>query len=135
LETRRALGVDEMLAISDEIAAALSAAHALGVTHGELHARNVGLVARGERHRVKLVNFGLKRLSATQAVASSPGQRDIDEHDVRADIYALGALVYQMVTGLRPTADPSPPSLYAEVPRGFDEVVLRALRSDPARRW
>jgi hypothetical protein len=132
LELRRAFTLEETLAIGDEIAAALQQAHALGITHGELHARNVGLIARGEQHRVKLVNFGMARLAGLKP---APGQHAFDSEDVRADIYALGALVYQMVTGMRPTADPSPPSLYADVPRGFDEVVLRALRSVPARRW
>jgi serine/threonine-protein kinase len=132
LETRRALTLEETLVLGDEIAAGLMAAHALGLAHGELHARNVGLIAHGARHSVKLVNFGLARVSGLKP---APEPREIDGGDVRADIYALGALVYQMVTGMRPTADPSPPSLYADVPRGFDEVVLRALRSVPARRW
>jgi hypothetical protein len=40
-----------------------------------------------------------------------------------------------MVTGERPTAAPKPPSAYANVSQGFDDVVLRALHADPARRW
>jgi serine/threonine-protein kinase len=132
LESRGALSLDETEAIAEETAEALQAAHTLGLTHGELHPRNVGLIARGTRYTVKLVNFGLAQLS-------SRARRAVDAqllaNDVRADIYALGALLYQMATGLRPTADPSPPSSYADVPPGFDEVVLRALRSNPARRW
>jgi serine/threonine protein kinase len=129
LDGRGPLGFDGALAIADDIAAALTAAHTLGVAHGELHARNVGLVDHGEHHVVKLVNFGMARLSGVR-LAPEAGVADL-----RSDVYALGALLYQMVTGLRPAADPAPPSVYADVPRGFDEVVQRALRADPARRW
>jgi serine/threonine-protein kinase len=118
------LTLEEALPIADEIATALSAAHALGVVHGDLIARNVGLVARGEHHAVKLVNFGMARLSGSRFEQTRAG-----------DVQALGALLYQMLTGLRPPPDPPPPSVHAELPHAFDEVVLRALRTDPARRW
>jgi serine/threonine-protein kinase len=124
LDARLRLSIDEALPIVDEIAAALSAAHALGVVHGELVARNVGLVARGEHHAVKLVNFGMARVSGSHLPQSRAG-----------DVFALGALLYQMVTGVKPPPDPPPPSVHAELPHAFDEVVLRALRADPARRW
>jgi eukaryotic-like serine/threonine-protein kinase len=124
LDGRGRLSLDEALPIADEIGAALAAAHALGVVHGELVARNVGLVARGEHHAVKLVNFGMARLSGAGLEQSRAG-----------DVFALAALLYQMVTGLQPTADPAPPSVYAELPHAFDEVVLRGLRRDPKQRW
>jgi serine/threonine-protein kinase len=124
LDGRGRLSLDEALPIADEIGAALAAAHALGVVHGELVARNVGLVARGEHHAVKLVNFGMARLSGAGLEQSRAG-----------DVFALAGLLYQMVTGLQPTADPAPPSVYAELPHAFDEVVLRGLRRDPKQRW
>lgn len=124
LDERGPLPLDAALPIADEIGAALAAAHALGVVHGELHARNVGLVTHGGHQAVKLVNFGMARLSG----AGSPQSR-------AGDLFALGALLYQMVTGVQPSADPPPPSAYAELPRSFDEVVLRCLRRDPAQRW
>jgi serine/threonine-protein kinase len=124
LDARVRFSLDEALPIIDEIAAALSAAHALGVVHGELTARNVGLVARGEHHAVKLVSFGMARVSGSRFEQSRAG-----------DVFALGALLYQMVTGVRPPPEPPPPSVHAELPHAFDEVVLRALRADPARRW
>ncbi len=124
LDARVRLSLDEALPIAEEIGAALSAAHALGVLHGDLTARNVGLVARGEHLAVKLVNFGMAPLSATGHEQTRAG-----------DLLALGALVYQMVTGRRPPANPPPPSVYAELPHAFDEVVLRCLRADPSTRW
>ncbi|MCA1664590.1 MAG: protein kinase [Myxococcales bacterium] len=124
LDTRGRLSVDEVMPIADEMGAALAAAHALGVVHGELTARNVGLVARGDHQAVKLVNFGMARLSGGGLEQSRAG-----------DLFAIGALLYQMVTGLQPTADPPPPSVYAELPHAFDEVLLRCLRRDATKRW
>lgn len=124
LDTRVRLPADEALAIAEEIGAALSAAHALGVVHGDLVARNVGLVARGEHYVVKLVSFGMAPLWATGLEQTRAG-----------DVLALGALVYQMATGRRPPHNPPPPSVHAELPHAFDEVVLRCLRPDPASRW
>jgi serine/threonine-protein kinase len=130
----RRLGVDDALAIAEEIAAGLAAAHALGVVHGELYARNVGLVVRGGHQTIKLVNFGMARVSGTR-VAPEQATGDGTALDKRVDVFAFGALLYQMVTGVVPLADPPPPSALVEVPFAFDEVVLRALRKDPARRW
>ena len=124
LDARVRLPVDEALPIAEEIGAALSAAHALGVVHGDLVARNVGLVEHGEHHAVKLVGFGMAPLSAGGLPQTRAG-----------DVLALGALVYQMVTGCRPPHEPPPPSVYAELPHAFDEVVLRCLRADPRSRW
>ncbi len=124
LDARVRLTLAEALPIIDEIGAALSAAHALGVVHGELTARNVGLVARGEHLAVKLVGFGMAPLVASGVEPSRAG-----------DVVAFGALVYQMVTGRRPPRNPPPPSVDADVPHAFDEVVLRCLREDAARRW
>jgi serine/threonine-protein kinase len=134
LDERGPLTLDEALPIADQIAAALTAAHALGVVHGELHARNVGLVERGDHLAVKLVNFGMARLSGTR-LAPEQAHGGAGAFDRRVDVFALGALVYQMVTGAQPHADPPPPSASCTVPLAFDEVVLRALRADPARRW
>lgn len=135
LDERGKLPLDEALPIADEIAGALAAAHALGVVHGELHARNVGLVARGEHQTVKLVNFGMSRLSGMKLAPEQSRGDGKTLADRRADVFALGALLYQMVTGVQPGAEPPPPSAGATVPFAFDEVVLRALRRDPARRW
>jgi serine/threonine-protein kinase len=136
LDERGPLSLDDALPIADELASALSAAHALGVVHGELHARNVGLVVHGEHQAVKIVNFGMARLSGTRlAPEQSRACGAAAAMDRRVDVFALGALLYQMVTGVRPTGDPPPPSVSADVPHAFDEVVLRCLRADPARRW
>lgn len=131
LDQHGPLPLHELMPIADEIGGALAAAHALGVVHGELHARNVGLVARGDVQTVKVVSFGMSRLSGTQLAP----EQSRGAGDVRSDLFAFGALLYQAVTGVRPHADPLPPSTLADVPSGFDEIVLRCLRADPARRY
>ena len=133
LDEHGPLPLDAALPIVDEIAGALAAAHALGVVHGELHARNVGLVPRGEHQTVKIVNFGMSRLSGTRVAPEQ--SRGAASSDRRVDVFALGALLYQMLTGRSPTADPPPPSAYAELPHAFDQVALRCLHADPARRF
>ena len=80
----------------------------------------------------------------------SPEQVRGDPVDPRSDIYSLGALMYRALTGLHPFAGPSPMSVFAKhlteqavppheinpaVPRGMSEIVLRALRKDPAERF
>ncbi|MCU1281184.1 MAG: serine/threonine protein kinase, partial [bacterium] len=119
LDERGPLSLDDALPIADELGSALSAAHALGVVHGELHARNVGLVVHGEHQAVKIVNFGMARLSGTRLAPeqSRPGAgAPTATMDRRVDVFALGGLIYQMVTGVRPSADPPPPSASALVP-------------------
>jgi len=133
LDQRVRLPLDEALPIVEQIAAALSAGHALGVVHGDLSARNVGLVARGEHLAVKLAAFGMASLACASLPSASPSSSA--EASRAGDLFALGALVYQMVTGRRPPQHPAPPSTYAELPHAFDEVVLRCLRGDAAHRW
>jgi len=70
------------------------------------------------------VSFGMARVSGSRFEQSRAG-----------DVFALGALLYQMVTGVRPPPEQPPPSVHAELPHALDEVVLRARRADPARRW
>ena len=136
LDERGPLTLAEALPIAEEIAAALAAAHALGVVHGELHARNVGLVAHGEHQTVKLVSFGMARLSGTRlAPEQADGERPAAVIDRRVDVYALGALVYAMLTGAPPARNPPPPSATAEVPPAIDDALLRCLDADPSRRW
>ena len=138
LDEHGPLSLADTLPIAEEIGAALIAAHTLGVVHGELLARNVGLVKRGEHQTIKLVNFGMARLSGTRLApeqsrsATPPSATSLDR---RVDVFALGALLYQMVTGVRPSAEPAPPSVSADAPHAFDQLVLRCLRADPSLRW
>ncbi len=115
---RGALDLQEALEILDPIADALEAAHEKGVVHRDLKPDNVFLVeVRHNRRLVKLFDFGIAKLHATHASAPEPTQtgmvmgtpgyispeqargRSVDH---RTDVYALGCMAFQMVTGRLP---------------------------------
>jgi hypothetical protein len=147
-----------------QIAAGLAAVHRHGVVHGDLTPDNVLLVARaGRRDFVKLLDFGVARVKAAGADTDegsfsgapaymAPELAQAGAVDHRADVYALGCVAYELVTGRPPfVADsvlelcakhesetPAPPSTLRPVgslPAELDAVLLRALEKDPAKRW
>ncbi|QDE67414.1 serine/threonine protein kinase [Myxococcus xanthus] len=160
------LPVGRAAAIAHQLATALVAAHQAGVIHRDIKPDNIFLVDTGtEALQVKLLDFGVARLmhedDATALGTESgawvgtpsymaPEQIRCRPVDGRADIYSLGACLYQMVTGQRPidVADnvallsavlhnvPAPLSgVRTDVPDGFSQVVERTLKKDPAARY
>ena len=150
--------VDQYVAaqIAAAIADGLEAAHLRGVLHRDLKPDNVLL--DGER-RPKITDFGIARLAAAAAITRTgellgtpqylaPEQMSGDIVDERADVYALGVILYEMLTGARPTGgrtpseivsrrlrvDPRPPSRLVPLTPALNALVLRALARDPARR-
>ena len=143
-----------------QVGAALDAAHARGMLHRDVKPSNV-LLAR-EDH-VYLSDFGLaKRQSASvggltrhgsivaRAEYVAPEQILNERVDARADVYALGCLLFETLTGEAPFAGwkdgpqalahldaprPSPVELYPDVPGEFDDVVRRAMATDPGERY
>ncbi len=145
----------EALAIVPEICDALQFAHDHGIVHRDIKPENILLDRRG---RVKVADFGLAKLvgqtdaaereadgigDATEAGKimgtpdyMAPEQRDRPgEVDHRADIYALGVVFYQMLTGELPGKKLEAPSRKVQIDVRLDEVVLRALEKEPARRY
>jgi serine/threonine-protein kinase len=146
--------------IALQVAAGLGAAHALSIVHGDVRPENVFLARLDEQADVvKLIGFGAGKvfLSAGLAVPATrsylapeqvEGGRPIDP---RTDVYALGAVLYEMLTGGpmftdrraqaapdRRLVDVPPPSVRRSdlgIPAAADAIVLRALEVDPARRW
>jgi Protein kinase domain/PEGA domain len=114
-----------------QLASALGVLHRHGLAHGDLRPESVRLVARGGRRDiVKLRDIGTGQLRA-------PGATGLDP---RTDVQALGRLAYHMVTGAPPSAEgdaPAPTSLRpaGTLPTDLDGVLLRALESEPERRW
>ncbi|MCC6995667.1 MAG: serine/threonine protein kinase [Deltaproteobacteria bacterium] len=167
LEDHGALPLDAALPIMRQIAAAVGAAHAKGIVHRDLKPDNVFLVnddvAGGLR--VKVLDFGIAKLMGestkgmvkTQTGSTmgtplymSPEQcRGLGDIDRRADIYALGCIMFEMVTGRLPfdgegpgdimashLKEPAPPpsSFAPGLPRLLDVLVLKMLAKKPAER-
>jgi serine/threonine protein kinase len=152
------LDVSKTLAIARQIAEGLGAAHDRGVVHRDLKPHNVLLEAA--TGRVVLMDFGLARMAelagrTAEGVAGTPEfmapeQARGREVDGRADLYALGCVLYYMLVGevvfpakgamaaaLRHVEDP-PPDVRAkrpDVPAWLAAVIARLLEKDPARRF
>jgi len=149
----------EAAQIAKDIAAALAVAHAQGVIHRDIKPANVMVTRDG---KVLVMDFGIARLisgpetapqtSAVLGTASylSPEQAQGQPVDARTDIYALGVVLYEMLTGRPPfTGDspmaiaykqvnatpPAPSSANPDVPPALDAVVMRALSKNPANRY
>ncbi|MEM6672913.1 MAG: serine/threonine-protein kinase [Planctomycetota bacterium] len=138
---------EEALAIAPELCAALEYAHELGIVHRDVKPGNVLVDASG---RVKLVDFGIAKLAGDEASTRlththqamgtlrymAPEQLDAPQSvDHRADIYALGILLYEMLTGVVPQGVIAPPSKRVSVDVRLDEVVLRSLEREPEQRY
>ena len=162
--------VDEQRAIDivGQCASALSAAHAKGIVHRDVKPDNVFLLTRKGRDFVKVVDFGISKSLRPDAEAESPrltqtgmvlgtplymspeqarGDEDLDE---RIDIYALGVILYELITGTVPfqgsnylsvisqviSDDPTPPShLRSGITEELEAVIMKALAKEPKHRY
>jgi tetratricopeptide (TPR) repeat protein len=166
LQRTGAMRLEEALPIVEQVASGLAAAHRVGVIHRDFKSQNVMLVPAGPDTGVRAVitDFGLARASAssdsgtvtaTARITGTPAYMAPEQIEGKpvtaaADIYALGIVMYEMVTGQRPfTGDDSlavavkrltepPPSPRLHMPglsTTWEAVILGCLRRDPAERF
>jgi serine/threonine-protein kinase len=169
LDRRGPLPVDEAALYVLQAIEAIAEAHAASVVHRDLKPANLFLARRADDSPlVKVLDFGISKtldddassndvgLTRTGMIVGSPLYMAPEQLgssrviDVRADIWALGGILFQLVTGRTPydaasaaefyatllRDPPTPPSHYrADLPAGFEAVVLRCLERDPLRRF
>ena len=168
---KRALPLDEALQIAIQIADALSVAHRRGIVHRDLKPGNVMLTKSG----AKLLDFGLAKATGPDATAAglsmlpttpanltaqgailgtfqymAPEQLEGQEADTRSDIFAFGALLYELISGRKAFEGRSRASLIAAIleheppplaslqpltPSSLDHIVAKCLAKNPDDRW
>lgn len=163
MDLARRMPEERALRIASQICKALSAAHEAGIVHRDLKPENVFLTTReGASDFVKILDFGIakvangpKRLTRKGEVLGtphymSPEQCEGEDVDHRTDIYALGVLLYEMLTGYVPHdadtmmgiltkhlyEDPIPPKIRVpQVSAELEQVILRCLEKRPEQRY
>ncbi|MDP3502566.1 MAG: serine/threonine-protein kinase [Myxococcales bacterium] len=169
LKGNGALGIDEALPLMNQMAAGLEATHSLGVVHRDLKPDNIYVTVESDGERqVKLIDFGIARPDVASTV-EQPGQdhRTMAGHFVgtilygapelflgascskASDVYALGAVFFEMLTGRRVFAPPAPQDvvkmhlddepprvrdLVKSVPPAVDDLVFSMLAKPPEAR-
>jgi serine/threonine-protein kinase len=149
------LKVEDAVRIAIGVASALEAAHRRGIVHRDVKPGNILI-----DHDVKVTDFGIARAVAEASMTVtgttlgsvhyfSPEQARGDEVTGQSDVYALGIVLYEMLTGRRPfegdsaagvalkrlNEDPLPPTAHGPVPAGLSAIVMRAMQRDPAQRF
>ena len=157
LEQKGRLNWREALHFSTQIAKALEHAHSRGIIHRDIKPHNIMILKDGS---VKVADFGIARISSAQntltreALGSvhyiSPEQAKGGKVDYRSDLYSLGVVMYEMLTGRPPFDGDTPVSvaiqhinakpvmpreLNPDIPEGFEQITMHAMAADISKRY
>lgn len=154
IERKGRLPLDRTLSVVAQAGAGLSVLHGQGTIHRDVKPANLLLRTDGSGTRVMVADLGVAKAmmhasGLTHVVGTpaymAPEQATGGGVDARADVYALAAVTYHLLTGqvahdgtiadLAHLEPPTPPSELADVPDGIDGVVLRGLDPDREERW
>jgi len=168
------LAIPRAIDIAKQVASALGAAHQLGITHRDIKPDNILIVSHGPKELAKVLDFGIAKVregafdlggagytpTQTGMVVGTPqyispeqavGKKG-DQVDGRADLYSLGVVLYEMLTGELPfrsdtpmglllhhiQTPPTPPDLLKpelKIPSEVSKVLMKALEKEPSRRF
>ena len=138
---------EDAIQLVPQLCDALQYAHDRGVVHRDIKPENVLISQEG---RIKIADFGLAKLTnlqqnltltQTRQVMGTPNYMAPEQRekpvavDHRADIYSLGVVIYELLTGELPLGRFAPPSTKAKVDARIDELVMRALEKEPNLRY
>lgn len=157
LEKKGSLNWRETLHFSMQIAKALEHAHSRGIIHRDIKPHNIMILKDGS---IKVADFGIARIGSAQntltreALGSvhyiSPEQAKGGHMDCRSDLYSLGVVMYEMLTGRTPydgetpvsvaiqhiNGGATPPSELVEgIPRGIEQITMHAMEGNPDERY
>ncbi|MEE1057085.1 MAG: Stk1 family PASTA domain-containing Ser/Thr kinase [Acutalibacteraceae bacterium] len=143
---------------TSQILKAMQHAHEKGIVHRDVKPQNMMLLQDGT---IKVTDFGIARFSNTEtrtmtdkAIGSvhyiAPEQARGDRTDGKSDVYSIGVMLYEMLTGQLPfeadsavsvaimqlQSNPKPPrEVNPDIPMGLEEIILRAMRKEPSQRY
>ncbi len=158
IEQEKVIRWKEAVHFSTQILRGLQHAHDRGIVHRDIKPQNIMLLSDGT---IKLTDFGIAHFSrsnthtiTTKAIGSvhyiSPEQASGTGTDARADLYSIGVLLFEMLTGELPfeadspvsvallqiqEAPTAPTSINPDIPKGLEEIIMKAMQKDSSKRY